>query len=205
MLPAQETLPRWMAYITRVCSISDIGVRARTRASLRSGYGPLLLSAAFAFPQLLLAAMVLLLGCTAKANGCRVEGKFDSDGVDVLGVFWPIRSMIKLILFICCCPCVCAAAIYSSGLYECIIDALDDAKDALQVCMLSSGSGSLRTFIFMLFRAISMREDLSASAHCGTLCAQQGLRRGSHPGARKQQYELLSSTDLDDDGQVNDD
>ncbi len=73
------------------------------------------------------------LAATAKSNGCRVEGQMDSNGIDVDGVFWSLRNMIEVIVFVCCCPCVFAAAVYVAKAHVCILDALEDCKDALHV------------------------------------------------------------------------
>ena len=75
----------------------------------------------------------------ARSNGCRVEGQLDSDGLDVDGVFWSLRSMIELILIVCCCPCLVAAVAYVTKAHLRILDVLDDCKDALLVRANCSG------------------------------------------------------------------
>ena len=77
--------------------------------------------------------VLLLCHSAAKSNGCRIEGKIDSDGIDVNGEFWSIRNLVKLVLFICCCPCICAAVLYATGANLVILDKLDDCQDALMV------------------------------------------------------------------------
>lgn len=57
----------------------------------------------------------------------------DSDGIDVDGVFWSLRNMIKATLFVCCCPCLFAAALHVTKAHVCILDALEDCMDALMV------------------------------------------------------------------------
>jgi hypothetical protein len=141
-----------MAYTTRVCNISDFGVRAPTRALRRVLCGRL-----WSTPRLLLRWLCFLCGfdrdgsgadlsvATARSNGCRVEGQLDSDGVDVDGVFWSLRNMVELILVVCCCPCLVAAVAYVTKAHLRVLDVLDDCKDALMVCAMLEIARHART------------------------------------------------------------
>jgi hypothetical protein len=48
-------------------------------------------------------------------------------------VFWSIRNMVMMVLFVCCCPCVVWGVLYATGLYRCLFNVLEDCKDALVV------------------------------------------------------------------------
>ena len=79
------------------------------------------------------------------------------------GVFWSLRNLLELILFLCCCPCVCAVALRALRMNPCVVDALDDCQDAV-----TQNAGENCAAILVRVFQSSLRSSCSFASSPGT-------------------------------------